>query len=364
MSASFELASSLEIKSSTGSYSVGIESGSFERSLKHFEGAAIIADECFRAAFERAGAAAIFIEATEANKSLDASPAIIERIRKAGASRQTELVAVGGGIIQDLSAFIASVYMRGLKWSYMPTTVLAMVDSCIGGKSSINVGPYKNLVGTIHPPERVLIDPALARTLPDDQKASGLIEAAKICFCRGEESFARHVSFGPSIGMSTEALERLIVNSLSAKQWFIEKDEFDKKERLLLNFGHTFGHAIEGATHFAVSHGIAVGLGILCANEFERQRGVSYAGVARVKLLEEHLHTMISEVPNLAGLLRAMSVDEVIERFGSDKKHGPQHFTLILVAGNGDVVLRKIEKTAQVTRDVERAIETIVKRYS
>jgi 3-dehydroquinate synthase len=364
VSASFELALSLEIKSSTGSYSVGIERGSFERSLKHFEGAAIIADEFFRPAFERAGASAIFIEATEANKSLDASPAIIERIRKAGANRQTELVAVGGGIVQDLSAFIASVYMRGLRWSYMPTTVLAMVDSCIGGKSSINVGPYKNLVGTIHPPERVLIDPALARTLPDDQKASGLIEAAKICFCRGEESFARHVSFGPSIGMSTEALERLIVNSLSAKQWFIEKDEFDKKERLLLNFGHTFGHAIEGATHFAVSHGIAVGLGILCANEFERQRGVSYAGVARVKLLEEHLHTMISEVPNLAGLLRAMSVDEVIERFGSDKKHGPQHFTLILVAGNGDVVLRKIEKTAQVTRDVERAIETIVKRYS
>ncbi len=364
MSASFELASSLEIESSTGSYSVGIESGSFERSLKHFEGAAIIADEFFRPAFERAGAEAIFIEATETNKSLDASPAIIERIRKAGANRQTELVAVGGGTVQDLSAFIASVYMRGLRWSYMPTTVLAMVDSCIGGKSSINVGPYKNLVGTIHPPQRVLIDPALARTLPDDQKASGLIEAAKICFCRGEESFAQHVAYGPSIGMSSEALERLIVNSLSAKKWFIEKDEFDKKERLLLNFGHTFGHAIEGATHFAVSHGIAVGLGILAANEFERQRGVSYAGVARVKLLEEHLHTMISEVPNLAAPLRAMSVDEVIERFGSDKKHGPQHFTLILVAENGDVVLRKIEKTAQVTRDVERAIETIVKRYS
>jgi 3-dehydroquinate synthase len=364
VSASFELASSLEIKSSTGSYSVGIESGSFERSLKHFEGAAIIADEFFRPAFERAVAEAIFIEATETNKSLDASPAIIERIRKAGANRQTELVAVGGGTVQDLSAFIASVYMRGLRWSYIPTTVLAMVDSCIGGKSSINVGPYKNLVGTIHPPERVLIDPALARTLPDDQKASGLIEAAKICFCRGEESFAQHVAYGPSIGMSSEALERLIVNSLSAKKWFIETDEFDKKERLLLNFGHTFGHAIEGATHFAVSHGIAVGLGILAANEFERQRGVSYAGVARVKLLEEHLHTMISEVPNLAVPLRAMSVDEVIERFGSDKKHGPQHFTLILTAGTGDVVLRTIEKTAQVTRDVERAIETIVKRYS
>ena len=83
-----------------------------------------------------------------------------------------------------------------------------------------------------------------------------------------------------------------------------------------------------------------------------------------MKLLEEHLHAMISEVPNLAALLRAMGVNDVIERFGSDKKHGPGHYTLILIAENGDVVLRKIEKTAQVTRDVELAIETIVKRYS
>jgi 3-dehydroquinate synthase len=310
------------------------------------------------------GVKALLVEATETNKSLDASPGLIEQMRKAGANRQTELVAVGGGIIQDLSAFVASVYMRGLKWSYVPTTVLAMVDSCIGGKSSINVGPYKNLVGTFHPPMRVLIDPALAQTLPDDQKASGLIEAAKICFCRGEESFQRHLSYGPSVKMSTEALEQVIVNSLQSKKWFIEIDEFDKKERLLLNFGHTFGHAIEGATHFAVSHGIAVGLGILCAIEFERKRGVTYHGVPRVKRLETHLHEMVSEVPDLAGPIGAMNVSDVMERFRSDKKHGAGHFTLILIAGNGDVVLRKIEKSAAVESDVERAITTIAKRYS
>jgi 3-dehydroquinate synthase len=366
VSASFEPASSFDIKSSTGSYSVAIESRSFEKHIKQFDRSAVIADEFFRPGFERIGASAIFVEATEANKSLDASPAVIEKLRKMGSNRQTELVAVGGGIIQDLSAFIASVYMRGLRWSYLPTTVLAMVDSCIGGKSSINVGPYKNLVGTFHPPQRVLIDPALAETLPDDQKASGLIEAAKICFCRGEDSFARHVSYGPSVSMTTEALEQVIINSLQSKKWFIEIDEFDKKERLLLNFGHTFGHAIEGATHFGVSHGIAVGLGILCAIEFERQRGVNYGSVARVKLLEEHLDKMISEVPSrgLRTPLSAMNVDEVIERFGSDKKHGAGYFTLILIAESGDVVLRKIEKSGQVTSDVERAIETVVKRYS
>ena len=356
------MSASFEIKSSGGPYEVQVRSGIFAET--QWAGGCVIADEFFREPPSWLDKHTIFIEASETEKSLDRIPPLIEQLRAAGTSRQAKLLALGGGIVQDISAFVASIYMRGLRWDYMPTTVLAMVDSCIGGKSSINVGPYKNLVGTFHPPERVLIDPALAGTLPDDQKASGLIEAAKICFCKGEDSFARHVSYGPSVTMGVAALEQVIVNSLLAKKWFIEIDEFDKKERLLLNFGHTFGHAIEGATHFAVSHGIAVGLGILCAIEFERQRGVSYKDVARVELLEEHLHAMISEVPNLAGPMIAMDVDEVIERFGSDKKHGPGSFTLILIAENGDVVLRKIDKTAQVTADVERAIKTVVKRYS
>ena len=361
---SFDRRAQIQIESSTGSYFVATEAGSFPRILQESAEAAIIADEFFTTAFVSAGAKAVFVEATEQNKSLDASPALIEQMRKSGANRQTHMVAVGGGIIQDLSAFIASVYMRGLNWSYVPTTVLAMVDSCIGGKSSINVGPYKNLVGTFHPPQRVLIDPALAETLPADQRASGLIEAVKICFCRGEESFRRHLSFGPAVDMSTEALEKVIINSLQAKKWFIEIDEFDKKERLLLNFGHTFGHAIEGATHFAVSHGIAVGLGILCALEFERLRGVSYTGVERVNELEEHLEGMISQVPDLKSPLAAMSVDDVVERFGSDKKHGREHYTLILVAENGDVVLRKIDRTSETTTAIARAITGIVKRYT
>ena len=357
------MSASFEIGAAAGKYSVTIESHSFERTLGEFANAVVIADEFFEPRFTKAGRAAVLIEATETMKSLEASPVLIEKIRKGGATRQTELLAVGGGIVQDLSAFIASVYMRGLKWSYVPTTVLAMVDSCIGGKSSINVGPYKNLVGTIHPPVSVMIDPALAATLPDDQKASGLIEAVKICFCRGAEAFDRHLSYGPSVGMSVEALEQVIVNSLLAKKWFIEIDEFDKKERLLLNFGHTFGHAIEGASHFAISHGIAVGLGIICALEFEQQSGETYSGVPRVKVLEEHLDRMVREVPALGEHLAALDVDEVLERFESDKKHGPANYTLILVAANGDVVLRKIEKSAEVRTRVKSAIESMVERY-
>jgi len=355
----------LTVTASTGSYNVEIECHAFPRSLSTLDRPVIIADEFFRATLAPAIPSAIFVPAHETNKSLDASPAYIEQLRKNGANRQTHLVAVGGGIIQDLSTFIASVYMRGLSWSYVPTTILAMVDSCIGGKSSINVGPYKNLVGTFHPPQRILIDPALAQTLPPDQQASGLIEAAKICFCRGideqnQDSFARHVSFNPSASMSTEALQQLILNSLSAKKWFIEIDEFDKKERLLLNFGHTFGHAIEGASHYAIPHGIAVGLGILCALTFQRQRGINYSAAPRVAQLEAHLMQMIHALPNLNRRLKSLSLDEILERIASDKKHTTTHYTLILVSPAGDVFLDRVPRTPATDTHLQQAVRTMI----
>jgi 3-dehydroquinate synthase len=357
------MSASFEVKSSSGTYEVQIQRGALGNYLGSFHNASVIADDFFRQTLETLAVPATFVEATEANKSLDASPSIIERLRKSGVNRQTELVAMGGGIVQDLSAFIASVYMRGLTWSYLPTTVLAMVDSCIGGKSSINVGPYKNLVGTFHPPKLVLIDPSLAQTLTKEEKASGLIEAAKICFCHGPESFDRHIACKPSVSIGTEALESLIVNSLESKKWFIEVDEFDKKERLLLNFGHTFGHAIEGASHFAISHGIAVGLGILCALFFERACGTDYSASPRVKMLEDHLQEMVCSIHGLSDTLRTISLDDVLERFASDKKHGTDHYTVVVVTADGTVVLRKIGKTPEVARTFRKAVQSIVERF-
>jgi 3-dehydroquinate synthase len=358
MSASFDIASS------AGSYKVTIESGGFSRYLAGIDRAIVIADQFFQPVFPQNARSTIFVPALETNKSLDASPGYIEQMRCSGANRQTHLVAVGGGIIQDLSAFIASVYMRGLQWTYLPTTILAMVDSCIGGKSSINVGPYKNLVGTIHPPTQVLIDPSLALTLPPDDQSSGLIEAAKICFCHGSVFFDRHISYAPRPGMSTEALEHIIVNSLLAKKNFIEIDEFDKAERLLLNFGHTFGHAIEGASHYAIPHGIGVGIGILCALDFQRRHGVHYTNSHRVRLLEEHLDAMLRPIQGLDSHLRALPLDEVIQRFESDKKHGPENYTLILVADSGEVQLQKLPRSPKVRDNVQSAIQTIVEKYS
>ena len=351
----------LEIHSSEGSYSVHIACGSFADALSSFNEPTIIADDFFQPVLNQP---ATFVRAIEENKSLAASVALIEALRASGATRRTELVAVGGGILQDLSAFMASIYMRGLTWSYLPTTILAMVDSCIGGKSSINVGPYKNLVGTFHPPRQVLIDPVLAQTLPDDAKASGLVEAVKICFCRGEESFARFLALNPTLTMPPETLQQLILITLQAKKWFIEIDEFDNKERLLLNFGHTFGHAIEGATHYAIPHGIAVGLGILCALQFEEARGTDYSAAPRVQALREYLDTMIRTLPNLREHLRAMPLADVFGRFVSDKKHTPDQYTLIVVAATGEVVLTRIPRSPASEEQVQQAVQRIVETYA
>lgn len=244
---------------------MAIEPGLFNAMLRDGSDDILIADEWFAKQLATSGRRCIIVSARESSKSLDSIPELVISLRKNGANRQTALIALGGGIVQDVAAFIASVYMRGLKWKYYPTTLLAMVDSCIGGKSSINVGPYKNLIGTYHPPESVLVDPSLTLTLSDEGRAGGLVEAAKICFCRGEDTFREYISFKPRPAMSVEQVERVAKCSLLAKKWFIEIDEFDKAERLLLNFGHTFGHAIEGASHFEIEHGVGVGFGILCA---------------------------------------------------------------------------------------------------
>ena len=357
------MSASFKVQSSTGEYSVEVRAGGFAEWAAQFGGAAVIADEFFASSWPNAAAKPVFVEAVETNKSLEASPGLIEQMRRGGANRSTELVAVGGGIVQDLSAFIASVYMRGLRWTYAPTTVLAMVDSCIGGKSSINVGPYKNLVGTFHPPERVLVDPAFVRTLPIDQRASGLIEAVKICFCRGADSFAQHMSFGPAVEMEPDALEGLILNSLKSKQWFIETDEFDRNERLLLNFGHTFGHAMEGASHFAIAHGIGVGLGIECAIAMGERAGHNYSAAPQVARLREHLQSMIRADATVRSVLPTLDMDDVLDRIGSDKKHGKDFYTFILIAANGGVELTRLPRTPETLSAARAAVAQVIESY-
>lgn len=352
------MSASFEIQSSTGSYRVTIEKGLFAGVIAPKPGRMFIADEYFAGALRAGGVEAIMLESAETVKSLDAMPAVITEMRRRGANRQTELVAIGGGIVQDVAAFVASVFMRGIAWKYIPTTVLAMSDSCIGGKSSINVGPYKNLVGTFHPPTEILIDPLLADTLTPEQRAAGLVEAGKICFCRNEQAFEEYLSMGPAAGMHGAALEPVLTASLMAKKWFIETDEFDQAERLLLNFGHTFGHAIEGATHFRIAHGIAVAVGILCALDYRTAAGGKEN--ARVTALDGHMRDLLSAAPGLRAELSQLSIADVVERLQADKKHTGTHYTLILPEADGKIALTRHEKSDEVRARIGTAVKSAI----
>lgn len=345
-----------DIRTSVGSYSVQIQSGIAKQFLKEHAGGIVLADSWLAANSDLPIDRTLSIPAVETIKNLAAIPDLVVQLRKLGTNRQTNLIALGGGIVQDVAAFIASIYMRGIEWTYFPTTILSMADSCIGGKSSINVGQYKNLIGTFHPPVRILIDPDFAASLTNEQRINGLIEAAKICYCRGPIEFENYISLDPNPSTLIDRLEKIIVSSLLCKKWFIEIDEFDQRERLLLNFGHTFGHAIESASHYKIAHGVGVGLGILCAIQAGRNLGREYNNSPMVSVLATHLNELLAEVPLLNEQLQDICISEIIESFQSDKKHRDDSYSLILVAESGNVEHCRIPRDRNSLNIIELSI--------
>ena len=321
---------SFEIKADARSYAVRVDPGAAMDFLQAQDGDAIvICDAIFEERFAELGCPVLSLPALETHKTLEAAGRLVEAARAAGLTRKGRIVAVGGGMFFFFDCLLSEIYMRGVAWSYLPTTILGMVDSCIGGKSSINVGPFKNLVGTMHPPQMVLVDTAFARTLPVEHRAGGLCEAAKIAFARSSDVFTDYLALQADASMSDTALADVVVLSLKAKQWFIEIDEFDRKERLTLNFGHTFGHALESASNFAINHGAAVGLGMLCALDFAVARNLVRPS-AQTEGLREQTRSLLDAVPDLARDFARVDMAEFERAFLSDKKHTTDRLMLVL----------------------------------
>lgn len=346
---------SFEIASSTGKYGVTIAPGALDEVLAQPTNQVFIVDAFLRERLESAGIDPIAIVADEQAKSLDRMTDLIMAMREHGATRGSKLVAIGGGVVQDAASFAASVYMRGIDWTYVPTTLLSMTDSCIGGKSSINVGRYKNIVGTIHPPSKVIIDPGLAATLSAEQVAAGLCEAVKIALCRGPETLGAYFALSPNAQSDPAVLTEVIALSLNAKKWFIEVDEFDRGERLLLNFGHTFGHALEAASGFSISHGIAVGLGMLAAFDFGEARGRDYRHGLHLSAFRRHVGQLVARIDGLAPQLARISVSALLDAFSSDKKHSANQFALILPTEAGRIERVMLPRDPATATAIERA---------
>lgn len=326
----FNLQEPLTIVSSTCTYQIDFPAVSSLESWRP-QADVLIVDDFFagRLAPELA-AVAILVRADEEAKSFAQMGDLLLQLKHRGINRSSTVLGLGGGVIQDITTFLASVYMRGIAWTYVPSTFLAMADSCLGGKSSINVGPFKNLVGTFHPPRRITVMAPLVRSLPLVEIRGGLAEAAKICFCHGPASFDRYLELARPIlegAWSDAELSALLHHVLAVKQWFIQVDEFDRSERRLLNFGHTWGHALESATAYAVPHGLAVALGIVAAYQFVGKP--TAAGP-----LINHANRLIAGVLQ-PGALESFDATVFLDAFRGDKKHGHDFYSVV-VPSNGD----------------------------
>ena len=270
----------------------------------------------------------ILIEASENTKSYNGVTPILEQLIAGGFKRNDRIIAIGGGITQDVSAFIASILYRGVEWIFFPTTLLAQADSCIGSKTSINFEKYKNQLGNFHPPLSIHIDTKVLSFLQERDIRSGVGEMAHYFFVSGPSD----VDFFESHYLTTlhdQSNMRTIVGaSLGIKKRYIEIDEFDRNERIVFNYGHTFGHAIESITNYNIPHGVSVSFGMDMANYISMKKGYINASefLRAHKIFKNIWNGYDIKCINMSELLNAMS---------KDKKNENDKFGLILTRGWG-----------------------------
>lgn len=265
---------------------------------------------------------------TEPAKSYEALAPVIAGLIERRFTKANRLVAIGGGITQDITAFIASILLRGVDWLFFPTNLLSQCDSCIGSKTSINFGAYKNQLGGFYPPKAIFIDVRFLETLPPREIRSGIGEMMHYFLVNGEGDFTWAEKQLDEAVRSTAILPTLIHRSLAIKKEMIERDEFDEGPRNVFNYGHSFGHALESTTGYTVPHGIAVSFGMDLANCLS----------ARAGLIPMTLRNRVR--PALAKIWHGTALDAIdCEKFlaalARDKKNENSEIKVILTRGLG-----------------------------
>lgn len=273
---------------------------------------------------------AIVIDANEDNKSYKTVFAIYDEFISRSINRRSSVITIGGGIVQDVASFVCSTFHRGVDWIFIPTTLLAQADSCIGGKTSLNFSGYKNLLGTFFPPKSILICTDFLKTLDDLYYYSGMGEVAKLHIMGGKTMIQELAKVAKLLqNRDQKTLDDVIKNSLEVKISYMLNDEFDRGKRHLLNYGHCFGHALESSSDFVIPHGQAVTLGIVMANSISVKRG----------LLSPEKHNMIQQEllrPILTVNLdtKFLDQDRIADAMKKDKKRIGDQLTIILLSEN------------------------------
>ncbi len=262
-----------------------------------------------------------------------------------GCGRNTLVIAVGGGVVGDIAGFVSSTFKRGVPFVQIPTTLLSMVDSSIGGKTGFNTAYGKNTTGAFWQPQLVLIDVEFLKTLPRRHLLNGLVEAIKIFLTNDKDQFNWIDSnLDKIVNYDLLSLQELIVNSLRIKSKIVERDEKEKGERMILNFGHSIGHALEILSEYKFLHGEAVALGMVVEANIACRLGLSAASVVEI----------IEKIVNKLGLsltmLKEFDVAEIMRLMRGDKKNNTNQKKLVLLENVGQVYI-KDNNFAQVVDD-------------
>lgn len=275
----------------------------------------------------------IVIPISENRKNLETVQELYAQIMEKAPKKNMNIISIGGGILQDISGFLASTLYRGINWIFIPTTSLAQVDSCIGAKTSLNFNSYKNLIGTFYPPSEVYIYPGFLLTQKPVDYYSGIGEMAKLHIMSGKDNTGLFVSALSEIkAIDVNKLVEMVKRSLLIKKSYIEEDEFDTGIRNLLNYGHCFGHAIESVTDFCIPHGQAVVIGILLANLVSRMRGV--LSVDREEFFARNILLPIIKV-NRENI--SFDPDLMVKAMKKDKKNTGSKLAIVIINDNYDL---------------------------
>jgi len=281
----------------------------------------------------------ITVEQGENSKRLENVQMIVDKMVHAGANRRSVIVALGGGVVGDLAGFCASIYMRGIDVIHLPTTLLAQVDSAIGGKTGVDLKSGKNLVGTFHQPKAVIVDPLLLETLPDDILADGMAEVIKYGCISSSKLFVRLLGYEYQEDL-LEDMEDIIAKCIQIKINVVEKDEKEGGIRRILNFGHTIGHVIETYFNYEkYTHGEAVAIGMYQITKMSVREGITeQSSLENLKLVLD-TYGLPTEMPE-------MSMDGIKEVLFRDKKMESDllHLCVMPKIGKAEIVQMKRER--------------------
>lgn len=299
----------------------------------------------------------VVIEAGEANKTFRSLELILETALNAGLTRQSVFIGIGGGVVCDLTAFAASIYMRGVRCKLVPTSLLAMADASVGGKTAVNLGSYKNIIGTFFKSDEIYISFSVLESLNEKEYLSGLAEILKVALLYSYELYCIFCSRKDLLlKRDKEVLAKVIRLALKVKSGVVVRDFSEKGERAFLNFGHTFGHALESICGFSIPHGDAVAWGMARALRFGEQLGVtsaSYAGEA-CDLIRAYGYCTEAVPPFIKnavlhsgyGNIKSEFAKKIVEVMKKDKKNTGDKIKLILQKDINETFMYEAEAEA------------------